>query len=115
MTENLVRQTFASGSQLFSDGDVGNVVYLIEQGKVELATDQNGHKVVLAQLGGGEMLGELSVIDGEPLAATATALEETHVIVASRADLLKQIEAAHSFDESLVSPPPLFSQVKNGG
>ena len=94
MTENLIRQTFASGSKIFSDGDAGNVVYLIEQGKVELARDRNGHKVVLAELGGGEILGELSVIDGEPRGATATALEDTRVIVASRADLLKQIDAA---------------------
>lgn len=94
MTENLVRQTFSSGSQIFADGDAGNAVYLIEQGKVELAADRNGRKVVLARLGGGDMLGELSVIDGEPLAATATAIEDTQVIVASRADLLKHIEAA---------------------
>lgn len=94
MTENLVRQSFASGARIFADGDAGNVVYLIEQGKVELATDQDGRKVVLAELGGGEMIGELSVIDGEPRSATATALEDTQVIIASRVDLLKQIEAA---------------------
>jgi EAL domain-containing protein (putative c-di-GMP-specific phosphodiesterase class I) len=94
MTENLVRQTFAPGAQIFTDGDTGNVVYLIEQGKVELAQNLDGHRVVLAELGGGEMLGELSVIDGEPRSATATAIEDTHVIVASRAELLKQIEAA---------------------
>ena len=50
-------RTVPSGERLFKQGDVADVLFLIARGSVEVTKD--GQK--LAQLGAGEVLGELSV------------------------------------------------------
>jgi CRP-like cAMP-binding protein len=73
---------YALGSTLFVEGDDGNRVFLVERGRIKIgATTEDGRDVVLAIRGPGELVGELSALDGEPRSATATALEEVEAIV----------------------------------
>jgi CRP/FNR family transcriptional regulator, cyclic AMP receptor protein len=71
------KENYKTGDIIFKEGSHGVAVYLIESGKVEISKDVQGQKLVVETLGPGEMLGEMSFIDGEPRSATATALEDT--------------------------------------
>ena len=88
MEEFIDREVFFSGSNLFRNGEPGNCAYLIEKGRVEISAHRNGKKFVLATLNEGELLGEMALIDNSVRSATATALEETEVVVIS-VDYLK--------------------------
>jgi CRP-like cAMP-binding protein len=85
---------FAAGSRIFERGDVGDFgdfgdfAYMIGRGYVEVSDKVGGQKNVLAVLGPGEILGEISLIDGLSRSATATALHECTMIVISRQQLL---------------------------
>ena len=94
MQESLPRQIFPTGAQIFSEGEAGHFAYVIENGKVEVSTLTNGRRVVLAQLGDGELLGEMALIDDNCRSATAIALEETQVVVLNRTDLQDRISEA---------------------
>lgn len=59
---------------IFREGDGGDAVYPIVQGKVELKCEEKGSKEVM---GPGEAFGLYSVLTREPRFATATALEHT--------------------------------------
>jgi CRP/FNR family transcriptional regulator, cyclic AMP receptor protein len=66
---------FSRGATLFSEGEPGDRLYIVTQGKIKLgrsATD--GRENLLAVLGPGEMFGELSLFDPGPRTATATAV-----------------------------------------
>ena len=72
---NVVR--LAKGGILFREGDPGDRLYVIEEGKIKLGTaSADGRDALLAVIGPGEMIGELSLFDPGPRAATATALTD---------------------------------------
>lgn len=81
MTDDLPRQIFPAGAQIFSEGDDGNFAYVIESGNVEMLANRNGRKVVLARFGVGDLLGGGALVDDDPRIATAVAVEETQVAV----------------------------------
>ena len=78
------------GDVLFHEGDQGDRLYVIGEGKIKLGrTSSDGRENLLAILGPGEMFGELSLFDPGPRTATATAVAETQVVSMSH-DQLKQ-------------------------
>ena len=65
---------------LFKEGDDGDFAYIIESGAIEISHQLGDRKLVLSNLGEGDVLGEMAVIDKLPRTATARALEPTHVM-----------------------------------
>jgi CRP-like cAMP-binding protein len=67
---------YAPGDTLFHRGDDMGTVLVVRSGQAKITVlDHNGHEVILGFRGPGELLGELSSVDGRPRSATATALE----------------------------------------
>ncbi len=79
-------QTLRSEQVVFLSGDAGDGCYRIEEGllKVSVITP-GGAERILAILGPGSIVGELSMIDGSARSASVTALRESKVIFVSRA------------------------------
>jgi len=74
------RRTLRAGSTLFMEGDGAHDVSVIEAGDIKVVTTApNGQEVVLDVIGTGELLGELSALDGAPRSATAIALTDCQV------------------------------------
>ena len=75
-------QTFAAGAVIFEQGGTPDRVLLVRGGRVRVATrGADGNEVVLAERGPGELLGDLSGIDGQPRSASVTALDEVRGLV----------------------------------
>ena len=78
------------GEVLFYEKDESSDMYLVIEGKVRASLfDEHGNELVLAELGPGEFLGEMSMIDGLPRSATVIAEEPTKLAVLSREAFLK--------------------------
>ncbi len=90
---------FRRGQALFAEGDRAERVFLVEHGCVVLScTAPGGREVVLGLRGPGEIVGELSSLDGEPRSATAVAAGEVEAVVAPASALmraLRDIDAAN--------------------
>jgi diguanylate cyclase len=84
--------TFKAQEYLFKDGDPGECAYIIESGKVEVLLDRDGVEVVVATLGKGDIIGELSVIDRLPRIGSARAIVATEVTEIPFDYLTKKIE-----------------------
>lgn len=65
-----------SGQVLFREGDLGDVMFAVAEGEVELSL---GGRVV-EDVGPGGILGELALIDAAPRSATATAKTSARVV-----------------------------------
>ena len=64
------RVAFDAGQTIFSAGDPGQSLILIEEGRVEVSDHiAFGRKSVLAHMGPGEVLGEIAALDGGPRSA----------------------------------------------
>ena len=71
----------AKGATLFSEGDSGEHLYVIIEGKLKLGTSSgDGRENLLSVLGPGEMFGELSLFDPGPRTATATAVTDVRLL-----------------------------------
>lgn len=86
-------EIFSAGEKIFNEGEVGDSMYLICSGQVSI---RHGSKEI-AQLGSGESIGEMAILDKLPRSATAVVLEETKLL---RID-------AKDFDDILVTHPEI--------
>ncbi len=74
------------GERLFAQGDASDGMYVIERGEVGVFTQKRtGERVLLAELGNGAVIGELSLIDGEPRSALVETVAATTGYFLSRA------------------------------
>ena len=83
---------FETDEYLFKQGDRANYAFIIESGIVEVSHHQGDRKLVLSNLGEGDVLGEMSIIDKTPRTATAQAIEPTRVLAIPLDFLNKKIE-----------------------
>jgi CRP/FNR family cyclic AMP-dependent transcriptional regulator len=76
------------GEALFHEGDEGDRLYVVTNGKIKLGrTSLDGRENLLAVLGVGEMFGELSLFDPGPRTSTATAITDATLIGLGNEDL----------------------------
>lgn len=84
---------YTPGAVLFAEGMTGEVLYLIQQGKVEVVkAGPDGREVVLATLKEGEFLGEMSLIDQQPRTATARTAGEAVCLAMTRKSFQQLME-----------------------
>ncbi len=89
LREALVEKHILKGQTLFLEGEPGDRLYVILDGKVKLGhTSPDGRESLMAILGPGEMFGELSLFDPGKRAATATALTDASVLELSNEQLM---------------------------
>jgi len=76
------------GEVLFNEGDSGDRLYVVLDGKIKLGrTSGDGRENLLAVLGPGQMFGELSLFDPGPRSATATAVTDSRLASLGHAEL----------------------------
>lgn len=92
------------GEILFHEGDPGDRLYVIVDGKVKLGrASGDGRENLLAVLGPGEMFGELSLFDPGPRNATATAVADTTLIGLGSDDLGSWLDGRPDVSRQLLS------------
>src|SRR4028118_1306436 len=92
------------GEALFREGDSGDRLYVVTDGKVKLGrSSADGRENLLAILGPGQMFGELSLFDPGPRSATVTAVTDTTFFSLSHADLLLWLDGRPSVARGLLN------------
>jgi CRP/FNR family transcriptional regulator, cyclic AMP receptor protein len=76
------RRSYASAVTLFYEGDDSGPVVVLLSGRVKVATlGAGGREAIVAVRSAGDLIGELSAIDGGPRSSTVTTLEPTEVLL----------------------------------
>lgn len=87
------RQRLRPGAVLFNEGDASNRVVLLLSGRVKVSSfADEGQEAVLGFRGPGDVLGELSAIDGEEHNASVTVVEEGEALVVPAPRFLAALE-----------------------
>src|SRR5437763_10407759 len=74
----LQKREYAAGQSILHSGEPGDYLYVIESGLVSVALlSRGGEGVVLAQLGPGQVFGEMALLTGQPRSADVHALAPT--------------------------------------
>jgi CRP/FNR family transcriptional regulator, cyclic AMP receptor protein len=76
------------GQVLFNYGEPGDCLYVIRSGKAEVFfKDDTGNRIVLEVAGSGDVVGELSLLDGGPRTASVVVTETLGALRLDRGDL----------------------------
>lgn len=69
------------GDVLFNEGDRGEIMYLIREGKIKITKGKGDEEKTLAVLKEGDFFGEMAIIDGSPRSAGAVAVTPVSLLV----------------------------------
>jgi CRP-like cAMP-binding protein len=89
------RRVFQAGDLIIRQGEHGREGYRILKGRVEVFLERDGRELPIGRLEGGEIFGEMAMIDDKPRSASVRALERTEV------DIINSTE----FNEMILSDP----------
>lgn len=104
LTTSMQEVQLPRGDILFEEGDTGDAVYVVLEGKVKLGrTAPDGRESLLAILGPGQMFGELSLFDPGPRSATVSAVTDTVLLTLSHEGLLEWITGRPEVARGLLS------------
>ncbi len=78
----------ARGERLFDEGDAGDRLYVVLDGKIKLTrTSADGRENLISLMGPGEMFGELSMFDPRPRTMSASAVTDVRLAALAHTDL----------------------------
>ncbi|HWI55090.1 MAG TPA: DUF2225 domain-containing protein [Desulfobacteria bacterium] len=98
-------KTFSTDEVVFNEGDPGEEMFIILSGAVDVyMTSVDGFPISIAQLGPGDFLGEMSLLEGQSRSASVRALEETKVIAVNKGN----------FEEVFYHEPQLAYRIMKG-
>jgi CRP/FNR family cyclic AMP-dependent transcriptional regulator len=85
---NVTEVSVKRGQKLFAEGDAGDRLYVVLDGKIKLTrASPDGRENLLSVLGPGEMFGELSLFDPRPRTASAVAITDVRLAGLGHDDL----------------------------
>jgi CRP/FNR family transcriptional regulator, cyclic AMP receptor protein len=88
LLKSMVEISLGRGEALFHEGDPGDQLYVVIEGKIKLSRSSgDGRENLTGVLGPGEMFGELSLFDPGPRTSTATALTTTRLLALGHTEL----------------------------
>ncbi len=84
---------YAVGDRIFTEGDLGATMYIVQSGKVRLFRISAEHKRTDAVLEKGDFFGEASVIDGLSRTSSAEAIEDAELVEINATTFDRMIKA----------------------
>jgi CRP/FNR family cyclic AMP-dependent transcriptional regulator len=94
LAKRLTEKVLRSGDVVFSQGDAGSSMYLVQAGAVQIylpSTGKDSPAVVLKDVRTGEYFGELALFDNKPRSASVRATVDTVLLELTREDLSEHI------------------------
>lgn len=71
---------YGAGERIFTEGDLGTTMYIVQSGKVRLFRLVEGQKRVHGMMEKGDFFGEMSILEGLPRTLSAEAVEDSELI-----------------------------------
>ncbi|MGH6692501.1 MAG: cyclic nucleotide-binding domain-containing protein, partial [Gammaproteobacteria bacterium] len=92
-TDNITNEHYEAGETIFHQGDLGDRLYVIRRGSVEVVRDGERLNV----LGAGAYFGEMALLASKPRNATIRAVEATDVLTVAKGDFAKLLAGFPEF------------------
>ncbi len=85
-------RVYQPGEVVVREGDVGEMMFIIQTGEVRIHKRIRDRETTLAVLKAGDFFGEMAIIDKEPRSASATTAAESKILVLSKDIFESQIK-----------------------
>jgi CRP-like cAMP-binding protein len=102
MDTGALGRTYQDGEIIVRQGEVGDCMYVIQEGKVEVVAEMEDCEVHLAVREEGDFFGEMAIFERNVRSATVRALGEARVLTVDKKNLLRRIHEDPSLAFRLV-------------
>lgn len=103
LSKSVQELTFPAGKVIFTEGDNGDGLYVVRQGRVQVsALVTENDRRILSRIGPGDFFGEMAVVDNEPRSATVTTEERTIVYFIPRPVMVRVLQSSPRLAVNLV-------------
>ena len=92
MRKGSLGAVYPAGAVIVRKGEVGDCMYVVQSGEVEVVQDTAGTEQTLAVLEAGDFFGEMAVFEREVRSATVRARGEARVLKIDKKTLLRRIK-----------------------
>lgn len=92
METGALGKIFQPGEVIFKEGEPGDCMFVIQEGKVEIFLERNGQEVSLKLCREGDFLGEIALFNGRARSISARAKESSRLLTIDRQNFLRRIK-----------------------
>jgi len=91
METGALGRVFMDGEVIIQQGEVGNCMYVIQDGKVEVFIEKDGNEIQLAIRKEGDFFGEMAIFERDVRSATVRAMGQVRVLTIDKRNFLRRI------------------------
>jgi len=82
---------YRDGEVVVRQGETDDCMYVVQEGKVEVVRESDGHATVLAVLERDDFFGEMALFERRPRSATVRALGDARVLTVDKRTFLRRV------------------------
>jgi CRP-like cAMP-binding protein len=102
MDTGALGKIYQDGEIIIRQGDIGDCMYVIQAGQVEVLMEQDGDEVQLAVRGQGDMIGEMAIFEKERRSSTVRARGTVRLLTVDEKNLMRRFHEDPSLAYCLV-------------
>ena len=91
MDTGALGKVYEDGEIIIKQGEVGDCMYVIQEGKVEVLIEKDGKEVQLAVRKEGDFIGEMAIFERDVRSATIRALGQVRLLTIDKKNFLRRI------------------------
>ena len=91
MDSGALGKIYKDGEIIIRQGDKGDRMYVIQEGKVEVFQQKNDKDIHLAFLNEGDFFGEMAIFEKEERSASVRAIDEVRILTIDQKNFLRRI------------------------
>ena len=92
MAKTTLGRAYKDGETIIKQGTVGDCVYVIQKGTVEVIKEENGHEKKVAELGEKEFFGEMALFEKDVRSCTVKSKGEANILTLDKRNFYKTIQ-----------------------
>lgn len=93
---------YSDGVMIFSEGEPGEELYIIQQGRVKITKILSNNEVLLAVLNPGDIFGEMALLENKPRSASAVSFGEVQVLAINKTNFETMVQAQPQLATKLI-------------
>jgi CRP-like cAMP-binding protein len=95
-------KTYMPGDIIVTEGDVGNCMFVIQDGEAEVLRDEHGVPTVVDTMQAGDLFGEMAILEHTKRSSTVRALTRVRALTIDRKTFLRRIQEDASLAMSVL-------------
>jgi CRP-like cAMP-binding protein len=92
MSDRGLGKVYRDGEEIVRQNEVGDCMFVIQEGQVEVLSELDDDEFRLGLLGPGEFFGEMAIVEKQARAATVRAVGEARVLTVDKRTFLRRVQ-----------------------